>query len=180
MTKKVIEKACEESSYYTTLHEDCIQSYYKNIRVLGDIKGRGFDPDFGVIESVNVAPKSVGFSFAASASKEDMAQVVRDFVRITGIALTKEPCNDRSSLLAIGQLTDVTIIFHNYIPPSCHVEEETIVVPEHTKITKKVVCTKNLEDTEKVDQEVAQREDEDHVDLGLPLSPPSRGEGTYL
>lgn len=93
-----------------------------------------------------VSPRRIKVCFSSGATEDRQAHV-HALIQAIGGKFEKSVSGD--SMQLIGNFDGVEVQIEGYIPPTCRIVEEEVVVPavpEHTMKVRKVVCEEERED----------------------------------
>ena len=116
------------------------------------LRDRGFEPG-DAITSVTVLTGRLRFCFGSDVEPAEVSRVLRHFVAITGIRLTKRFVEKARTFQADGhsEAHRMSVEFTNFVPQACRLVEEEVEIPEeivaaHTEKRIRVVCNPPEED----------------------------------
>ena len=110
------------------------------------LRDRGFEPG-DAITSVTVLTGRLQLYFGSDAKPAEVSRVLRHFVAVTGIRLTKCFVESVLTFQADGrsEAHKMNVTFTNFIPQACHLVEEEVEIPEkivaaHTEKRTRAIC----------------------------------------
>lgn len=100
-------------------------------------------PSAGDVERVGVSSSwmdDYDASVTLSLAKDKPSKLVRELAREFRLTLGKEKDYTGAALNASAMVDRIMLTVSGYVPDTCRIEEETVEVPAHTEVRRRIIC----------------------------------------